>query len=203
MCRSHGPPATSAVNVRGSSVRSEPTADAVGGGLRCYTSQAKCSRADAVLGWLTRVSRAACSFVTCDSHRESGRGSGAARTPVSPFPTSPAACISERMSALRRWRNRLKRLRAGGAEHFLASSMNCVDWFDSSHAAFRDPAYIHHERLPKFRDVLPSCLHPNVLAAALANKIQMRNQLSKSSLSACNARAGDIGSRLFPPATGR
>ena len=55
---------------------------------------------------------------------------GAARTPASPYPTSPAACISERMSALRRWRNRLKRLRAGAAEqasNFLASSMNCVD----------------------------------------------------------------------------
>jgi hypothetical protein len=60
-------------------------------------------------------SRAACSFVTCDSHRESGRGSGPARTPVSPFPTSPAACISVRMSAFGPRRRRPKRLRLDAA----------------------------------------------------------------------------------------
>jgi hypothetical protein len=77
VCPSHGPPATSAADVSlGLSAQFTYTADTMDGGLRCYTSQAKCSRAENVMGSLTPVSRAACSFVTCDSHRESGRGSG-------------------------------------------------------------------------------------------------------------------------------
>jgi hypothetical protein len=69
--------------------------DTVGGGWQCFTSAANCLLAESVVAWLTRASRAACSFATCARRRPLGYGSRAALTRLRGFPRSLAACISD------------------------------------------------------------------------------------------------------------
>jgi hypothetical protein len=106
------------VAVPGLSARFGPTADAAVAGSPCCTSLANCSRVDAVLGWLTRVSRDDSYFVTSIGRLKSGCGWAASQIRVSLSPRSPAACISGRICVFGRAPRRQRRLSFDAATVF-------------------------------------------------------------------------------------